>query len=111
MAVNEISGFLKFKDANGDTNLLFPITTKDNVDGLDEIENELANAVKVTSQTLTEEQKTQARENIGAAPDGTVSVENGGVPTYAGATEGAFLRVVEGVPAWSVVPNAEEARF
>ena len=41
MAVNEISGFLKFKDANGDTNLLLPITTKDNVDGLDEIENNI----------------------------------------------------------------------
>ena len=67
MAVNEISGFLKFKDSSGDINLLLPITTKDNVDGLDEIENELANSVKVVSQTLTDAQKTQARENIGAA--------------------------------------------
>lgn len=66
MAVNEISGFLKFKDTNGDTNLLLPITTKDNVDGLDEIENELANSVKVTAQDWTENQKQQARDNIGA---------------------------------------------
>ena len=42
MAVKEISGFLKFKDSSGDTNLLLPITTKDNVDGIDEIETELA---------------------------------------------------------------------
>ena len=41
MAVNEISGFLKFKDTNGDINLLLPITTKDNVDGLDELEENI----------------------------------------------------------------------
>lgn len=43
MAVNEISGFLKYKDADGNINLLMPITTKDNVDGIDEIEAELDN--------------------------------------------------------------------
>lgn len=42
---------------------------------------------------------------------GTVKVENGGVPAYASATEGAFLRVIDGVPAWSTIPNAEEASF
>lgn len=66
MAVKEMSGFLKYKYSNGDTILLFPITTKDNIDGLDEIENELANAVKITAQTLTDDQKAQARENINA---------------------------------------------
>jgi hypothetical protein len=34
-----------------------------------------------------------------------------GVPAYASATEGAFLRVINGVPTWSTIPNAEEASF
>lgn len=67
MAVKETSGFLRYKDSEGNSNLFYPITTKDNVDGLDELENELANTLKVTSQTLTEAQKAQARLNIGAA--------------------------------------------
>ena len=42
---------------------------------------------------------------------GTVKVENGGVPTTSGATEGAFLRNIGGTPTWSTVPNAEEGEF
>lgn len=86
MAVKEITGFLKYKDDAGDINLFLPITTKDNVDGLDEIENELANAVKVTAQNLTEDQKAQARLNIGAASDGVV-------PIVTASDAGKFLRV------------------
>lgn len=67
MATNEFSGFLKYKDGNGDINLLMPITTVDNVDGMDEIQEELSSAVKFTEQTLTDEQKAQARDNIGCA--------------------------------------------
>ena len=74
MAVNEISGFLKYKDLNGDINLLMPITTKDNVDGLDEIEESLNTTVKFTAQSLTDAQKEQARSNIGvSAPDWNAS--------------------------------------
>ena len=65
MAVNEISGFLKYKGTDGNTYLLMPITTKDSVDGIDEIEAELANTVKFTAQTLTDEQKNQVKENLG----------------------------------------------
>lgn len=86
MAVKEMSGFLKYKDSNGDTILLFPITTKDNIDGLDEIENELANAVKITAQTLTDDQKAQARENINAV-SGWSEIEDkpfGELPTGSG---------------------------
>ena len=126
MAVKETSGFLKFKDANGDTNLFLPITTKDNVDGLDEIEDNLANAVMVTAQELTDDQKTQARENIGAIDEKYV---DDSVATKADQTaldevsatvsildttsveEGSFLRCVSGVPTWSTIPNAEEASF
>lgn len=35
----------------------------------------------------------------------------GSMPDASGAQEGAFLRVVNGVAAWSTVPNAEEASF
>lgn len=65
MAVKESAGFLMYKD-NGDTNLFFPITTVDNVDGMDEIEESLNQTVRFTEQTLTDEQKSQVRENIGA---------------------------------------------
>lgn len=33
------------------------------------------------------------------------------VPTPTSTDNGKFLRVVNGVAAWSTVPNAEEARF
>lgn len=72
MAVNELSGFLKYKDAAGNTNLLYPITVKDNVDGIDDIEAEVAESVKFTAQALDNNQKAQARSNIGA---GTSNVE------------------------------------
>lgn len=79
MAVIEKSGFLKYKDAQGNTNLMYPITTKDNVDGMDEIDAHVASqdnphnvtadqigAISYSAQSLTDEQKTQARTNIGA---------------------------------------------
>lgn len=72
MAVNELSGFLKYKDAAGNLNLLYPITVKDNVDGIDEIEAEVAETVKFTAQALDDNQKAQVRTNIGA---GTSDVE------------------------------------
>ena len=72
MAVNELSGFLKYKDAAGNLNLLYPITVKDNVDGIDEIEAEVAETVKFTAQALNDNQKAQVRSNIGA---GTSNVE------------------------------------
>lgn len=65
MATNEVSGFLKYKDEEGNLNLLLPITTKDNIDGLDEIEQDLLETVKFTPQALTDEQKAQAQANIG----------------------------------------------
>lgn len=68
MAIKESAGFLMYKDGI-DTNLFFPITTVDNVDGMDEIEESLNQTVRFTEQTLTEEQKAQARSNIGITPD------------------------------------------
>lgn len=42
---------------------------------------------------------------------GTVKVENGGVPSTSGASEGAFLRNVGGTPTWAVIPSAEDSSF
>lgn len=70
MATSEIPGLLKYKDENGNINLLLPITTKDNVDGLDEIEAELNETLKYTTQELNDAQKAQARANIGVIGQG-----------------------------------------
>lgn len=43
--------------------------------------------------------------------NGVVPVANGGVPSCTTSDNGKFLRVVNGVAAWSTVPNAEEASF
>lgn len=66
MAVKEMSGFLKYTDDNGDLNLLFPITTKDNVDGLDDIENEIA----TIGEQLTTLQNNYDENIIGLSIDG-----------------------------------------
>lgn len=85
MAINELPGLMRYKDKEGNVNLLLPITTKDNVDGIDEIEASLSETIKFTEQTLTDEQKAQARMNIGAGgtttfyeiAEGTTSIEPG----------------------------------
>jgi hypothetical protein len=43
--------------------------------------------------------------------NGVVPVANGGVPSCTTSDNGKFLRVVNGVAAWSTVPNAEGASF
>lgn len=53
------------------------------------------------------------------APEGALWVDTdeeiasggGSMPDVSGAQEGAFLRVINGVAAWSTLPNAEEATF
>lgn len=107
MAVIEKSGFLKYKDAQGNTNLMYPITTKDNVDGMDEIDAHVASqdnphnvtadqigAISYSAQSLTDEQKAQARANIEAVDnwkdlkDKPVTVSGGDTLTWDGNTEG-----------------------
>lgn len=75
MAVTEVSGLMKYKDANGNVYLMLPITTKDNVDGIDEIESQLSETIRYTAQTLSDEQKTQARTNIGAVSADELSID------------------------------------
>lgn len=88
MAIIEKSGFLKYKDASGNTTLMYPITTKDNVDGMDDIDAHVASqenphnvtadqigAISYSAQSLTDEQKTQVKENIGVneLPEGATA--------------------------------------
>lgn len=56
MSVIEKSGVMKYKDKDGQVYIMLPITTADKVDG----------AVSFYEQELTEEEKAQARANIGA---------------------------------------------
>ena len=39
MATTEVSGLIKYKDSEGNVTLLLPITTKDNVEGLENVDN------------------------------------------------------------------------
>ena len=90
MAVQERAGFLKFNDENGDVNLLLPITTVDNIDGMDEIQEDIANSLKIVPQTLTETQKAQARENIGITPDMFEGIVVGPVTSWNDITDKPF---------------------
>ena len=68
-------------------------------------EEELKKKVGVTAQTLTEEQKAQARANIGAVAGAEA------LPSVSASNNGQFLRVVNGVWAAATIANAEEATF
>lgn len=67
MAVNENNVLLTGKTAAGDTNLLYPITKLDCVDGAEDLLH------YGQTQELTDEQKAQARANIGAASESDIS--------------------------------------
>lgn len=67
MSVIEKSGVMKYKDKDGQVYIMLPITTADKVDG----------AVSFYEQELTEEEKAQARANIGAISANEVP-ESGG---------------------------------
>lgn len=43
MAVIEKSGLMKYKDAAGNVYLLYPVTTKDNIDGMEELDAHIVN--------------------------------------------------------------------
>ena len=98
MATSEIPGLLKYKDEYGNINLLLPITSKDNVDGIDEIEAELNETIKYTTQELNEAQKAQARANIGA-------MNGDDIPTVTEEDNDKSLLVQNGQ--WTPVPSME----
>lgn len=68
MAVYEKDALLVRKDAEGNKHLIYPITRLDNVDGAESL-------LQFAEQDLADEEKAQARTNIGAAKKATVSGE------------------------------------
>lgn len=108
MAIIEKSGFLKYKDASGNTTLMYPITTKDNVDGMDDIDAHVASqenphnvtadqigAISYSAQSLTDEQKAQARANIDAAVSDHEHLFDRGVTTEGDGA--AYTATVDGI--------------
>ena len=64
MAVTEVSGLMKYKDADGNVYLMLPITTKENVDGMEEIDAHLVDTNNPHGVTA---------EQIGADPSGAAA--------------------------------------
>lgn len=52
MAVNEKNVLLRSKESNGDTNIIYPITTLDNVDGFEEFQEQLNVAYKTVVRSV-----------------------------------------------------------
>ena len=69
MAILEKNALLRGKSASGDSNLLYPITKLECVDGAEDLLHYGA------AQDLTEGEQAQARTNIGAAKKATVEGE------------------------------------
>lgn len=69
MAVLEKNALLQCKDAEGNTILLYPITTLDCVDGSEDLLHYGA------AQALTATEQAQGRANLGAAKKATVDGE------------------------------------
>lgn len=84
MDTYEHKGRLTYKDENGDLHRLYPVTKAECVEGL-----VVGESVLYTPQDLTDEQKAQARENIGVSSD--ISL-----PDVSSEDEGKVLKVVDG---------------
>lgn len=96
MAVIQKNGILQYIDEAGNTYILYPVTTLDNVSGtgklvisedgktLKTMDGTVVGSLGQTEETLTDEQKAQARAKIGAAPAltwGTEDIEAGSPST------------------------------
>lgn len=99
MAVIQKNGLLHYIDESGNVYVLYPITTLDNVSGtgklvisedgktLKTVGGTVIGSLGQTEETLTDEQKAQARAKIGAAPAytyGTEDLEAGVTPLATG---------------------------
>ena len=84
MDTYEHKGRLTYKDENGDLHRLYPVTKAECVEGL-----VVGESVLYAPQNLTDEQKAQARKNIGVGSD--ISL-----PDVSSEDEGKVLKVVDG---------------
>ena len=90
MATVEESGELKFKDAHGNTTILYPITLKANVSGMTEIDN-LVSASKPI--TMISSDGVAYTCTVPGITDFTVGVNFIGVPTKASNSQSITLNV------------------
>lgn len=113
MATTEHTGLMTYKDENGNLYLLYPITTKDAVEGLDEIEALAKNAVPLDGSKAM----TGALSVNGGNGKAIASVDSMGIshrPTPSDATNYSFLGVFgnsplsEAVQLWRVTAGVEK---
>lgn len=73
MPTYEHSGVFSYKDENSNVHLLYPVTTKDNVEGMDQVETNIS-----TAQTTADNALTAATNAAKTADDLKKSIEEGG---------------------------------
>ena len=109
MAVTEKSGFLKYKDAAGNTTLMYPITTKDNVDGMDEIDAHIASTDNPHNVTKTQIGLSDVENKSSSAIRDEITSEN--VTNALGYTTdniSKILTVSNGIPVWESYEEATD---
>ena len=109
MAVTEKSGFLKYKDAAGNTTLMYPITTKDNVDGMDEIDAHIASTDNPHNVTKAQIGLSDVENKSSSAIRDEITSEN--ITNALGYTPddiSKILTVSNGIPVWESYEEATE---
>ena len=106
MAVIEKSGLMKYKDKSGNTYLLYPITTTDNIDGLDEALAEKA----ATTHTHTKSQISNFSTSMPAS-DVKAWAKADAKPTYTAAEVGATTQAYVDSAVQSAIQNTWEASY
>ena len=109
MAVTEKSGFLKYKDAAGNTTLMYPITTKDNVDGMDEIDAHISSTNNPHSVTKAQIGLGDVENKSSSAIRDEITSENvTNALGYTSDSNGKILVVTNGTPNWESHEEASE---
>ena len=106
MAVIEKSGILKYKDNTGNTYLMLPITTVDNVDGLEEALAKKA----ATSHTHTKSQISDFPTSMPAS-DVKAWAKADTKPTYTAAEVGATTKNYVDSAIQTAIQNTWEASY
>lgn len=106
MPVVEKSGLMKYKDSAGNTTIMYPITTMDNVDGVEEALAEKAAA----SHTHTKSQISDFPSSMPAS-DVSAWAKAASKPTYTAAEVGATTQAYVDSAIQSAIQNTWEASY